>query len=109
MEWIPCAPDGGLTILTLLALHGSSRDETDLAEYSVRIAPQARVIAPRGTFQEGGVIHSSRRRVTAPLQPPRCAWRAVGVNNYFLPHATEKLSSWIFRGAVFAEACVNYA
>ncbi len=39
--------------MTLLALHGSSRDETDLAVFAAHPAPEARLILPRGRFRDG--------------------------------------------------------
>lgn len=41
-------------LLTLIALHGAGRDELDLVEYAGQVAPEARLIAPRGDFMEGG-------------------------------------------------------
>lgn len=49
-------------MLTLLALHGSGRDETDLAEFCQQLAPQAGIIAPRGTFAQGGGFTFFKRR-----------------------------------------------
>jgi phospholipase/carboxylesterase len=40
-------------VITVLAFHGASRDEADLVPFSERIAPRARVIAPRGTLSQG--------------------------------------------------------
>lgn len=111
MEWIACGRDGGLTSLTLLALHGSSRDETDLAEYSDRIAPQARVLAPRGTFQEGdGYTFFKRRgdRSIATAEVVNLARQWVLNELTFLSHATEKVVIVGYSsGAVFAEALLS--
>jgi phospholipase/carboxylesterase len=111
MEWIACGPDGDLTIFALLALHGSSRDETDLAEFSVRIAPQARVIAPRGTFQEGDGFAFFKRRGdrTIPTSEVAALAREWVLNELTLrSHATEKVVIVGYSsGAVFAEALLS--
>lgn len=39
-------------MLSLLSLHGSGRDETDLADFCRQLAPEARFIAPRGPFAQ---------------------------------------------------------
>ena len=49
-------------MLSLLSLHGSGRDETDLADFCHQLAPQARFIAPRGPFAQAGGYTFFRRR-----------------------------------------------
>jgi phospholipase/carboxylesterase len=49
-------------MITLLALHGSSRDETDLVGFSRQIAPDASLVATRGPFPDGSGFTFFRRR-----------------------------------------------
>jgi phospholipase/carboxylesterase len=111
MEWIARGPREGLTMFTLLALHGSSRDETDLAEYAIRIAPQARVIAPRGTFQEGDGFTFFKRRADRTIAAAEVVtlarqWLSKGLNP--LPPASERVViAGYSSGAVFAEALLS--
>jgi phospholipase/carboxylesterase len=111
MEWISCGPRGYLTMFTLLALHGSSRDETDLAEFSIRIAPQARVIAPRGTFQEGDGFTFFKRRADRTIATDEVValarqWLSNELNP--LPFASEKVViAGYSSGAVYAEALLS--
>jgi phospholipase/carboxylesterase len=98
-------------MFTLLALHGSSRDETDLAEFSIRIAPQARVIAPRGTFQEGDGFTFFKRSVgrtiaTAEVVAQARQWLSNELNPQ--PRASEKVViAGYSSGAVYAEALLS--
>ncbi len=98
-------------MFTFLDLHGSSRDETDLAEYSVRIAPQARVIAPRGAFQEGeGFTFFKRRpdRSIAAAEVVTLARQWVANELTPLSSATEKVVlAGYSSGAVYAEALLS--
>ncbi len=98
-------------MLTLLTLHGSSRDETDLAEFSIRIAPQARVIAPRGTFREGDGYTFFKRRAdrtipNAEVVALASKWLSDELNP--LPTASERVVIAGFSsGAVYAEALLS--
>lgn len=98
-------------MFTLLTLHGSSRDETDLAEYSIRVAPQARVIAPRGTFQEGdGFTFFKRRadRSIAVTEVVSLAREWVSNEQNLLPPASERVViAGYSSGAVYAEALLS--
>lgn len=98
-------------MVTLLVLHGSSRDETDLAEYSIRIAPDAHVIAPRGDFPEGdGFTFFKRRadRTIATSDVVALARQWVSKEVHLLPPASEKLVvAGYSSGAVYAEALLS--
>ena len=48
-------------MLTLRALHGSGRDETDLVEFCHQLSPQAHISAPRGPFAQADGFTFFRR------------------------------------------------
>jgi phospholipase/carboxylesterase len=82
-------------MLTLLALHGAGRSETDLAAFCHRIAPRAQALLPRGDrpcgagyawvgrSADGGIsraevlTRAARWRPADPEQPPRSRGRLV--------------------------------
>lgn len=98
-------------MITLLALHGSSRDETDLAEFSQQIAPDARVAAPRGTFSEGNGYTFFRRRPDRSIDSAEI----VALAGHWLSHDAGKLLPaqgkiivvGYSSGAIFAEALLS--
>ncbi len=49
-------------MLTLLAFHGSGRDETDLVEFCHQLAPHAHTSTPRGPFAHADGFTFFRRR-----------------------------------------------
>ncbi|TKA97294.1 hypothetical protein FAZ78_06975 [Cereibacter changlensis] len=98
-------------MFTLLVLHGSSRDETDLAEYSLKLAPHARVIAPRGAFPEGSGVTFFKRRADRSIagdEVVALAKQWVSTEPGLLPLAPEKVVVVGYSsGAVFAEALLS--
>ena len=61
-RYIPPAPDGeGAAGITLLALHGTGGDESDLIPLAQSILPGAGVLSPRGKVLEGGMPRFFRR------------------------------------------------
>ncbi|MGJ8625031.1 MAG: alpha/beta hydrolase [Yoonia sp.] len=98
-------------MFTLLVLHGSSRDETDLAEYSTRIAPQARVIAPRGAFREGDGFTFFKRRAdrsiaTAEVVALARQW-LLNELDLLLPASEKLIIAGYSSGAVYAQALLS--
>lgn len=49
-------------MLTLLALHGSGRDETDLMDFCHRLAPGSNIATPRGPFVQADGFTFFKRR-----------------------------------------------
>jgi phospholipase/carboxylesterase len=98
-------------MLTLLALHGSGRDETDLAEFCHQLAPQARIIAPRGTFaQEGGFTFFKRRSdrsiAAAEVVKQAASWVSQEGNANLLA-SDDVIIVGYSSGAIFAEALLS--
>ncbi len=95
-------------MLTLLALHGSGRDETDLLEFCHQLKPQAHVTAPRGPFAQSGGFTFFRRRSdrsidAAELLELAKRWVPKEVEAH-LPKTEEIVLVGYSSGAVFAEA-----
>jgi len=94
----------------IIALHGSARDETDLVEFSAKIAPHLDVIAPRGDFPEGDGYTFFRRRSDRSVPGPEvCAlaekWLIDNAQN--LPPLDEEIVlAGYSSGAIFAEALI---
>lgn len=53
--------------LTLLMLHGTGGDETDLLDFAEAVAPGAAVLAPRGRVMEAGAARFFRRQAEGVL------------------------------------------
>lgn len=98
-------------VITLLALHGSSRDETDLAGFSRHIAPDARVIAPRGAFSDSSGYTFFRRRPDRSIDSVEIidlAERWLSCDAEILFPGQEKIIVVGYSsGAIFAEALLS--
>jgi phospholipase/carboxylesterase len=100
-------------MLTLLALHGSGRDETDLVDFCHQIAPQARLCAPRGQFAQANGFTFFRRRSDGSIDATevvdlaaRWLWQEVEVP----PSASGGVVVVGYSsGAIFAEAMMSVA
>jgi phospholipase/carboxylesterase len=95
-------------MMTLLALHGASRDETDLAGFSRKIAPDAALIAPRGAFQVGEGYSFFRRQPdggidSAVLLALAEGWLSQETETLLPAQGTMVLIGYS-SGAIFAEA-----
>lgn len=98
-------------MLTLLALHGSGRDETDLVEFCHQLAPQAHTIAPRGPFAQAGGFTFFRRRCDHSIAAAEVVNLARNwVSQEFeahLPASGEVIAVGYSSGAIFAEALLS--
>ncbi|MGK9286420.1 alpha/beta hydrolase [Sinorhizobium meliloti] len=100
-------------MLTLLALHGSGRDETDLAEFCHQLAPQAHISAPRGPFAQADGFTFFRRRsdrsiAAAEVLDLATRWVSQEVEAH-LPASGEVIVVGYSSGAIFAEALLSVA
>jgi len=100
-------------MLSLLSLHGSGRDETDLADFCHQLAPQARFIAPRGPFAQAGGYTFFRRRSDRSIDAAEVlnlatAWVSQEAQA-FLPAPGEVIAVGYSSGAIFAEALLSVA
>lgn len=98
-------------MVTLLALHGSSRDETDLADFCGRIAPGARLVAPRGAFAEGSGYTFFRRRADRSIDSVEtialaARWLSENAAD-FPPEPEQIILAGYSSGAIFAEALLS--
>jgi phospholipase/carboxylesterase len=96
---------------TLLALHGSGRDETDLAEFCQQLAPQARIIAPRGPFAQAGGFTFFKRRSDRSIPAAEVVDQAASwvsqEGNANLPASGDVIIVGYSSGAIFAEALLS--
>jgi predicted esterase len=60
-RWEPAPTTGDGQGLTVLALHGTGGDETDMLPLARRVAPGAAVLSPRGRVMEGPMPRFFRR------------------------------------------------
>ncbi|TCP85044.1 MULTISPECIES: alpha/beta hydrolase [unclassified Rhizobium] len=98
-------------MLTILALHGSGRDETDLSEFCHQLAPQARIIAPRGTFAQADGFTFFKRRsdrsiIVTEVLDLATKWVSQEVE-VDLPTSGEVIVVGYSSGAIFAEALMS--
>jgi phospholipase/carboxylesterase len=98
-------------VLSLLALHGSGRDETDLADFCHQLAPQARFIAPRGPFAQAGGYTFFRRRPDHSIDAVgvldrATEWMSQEAASHF-PSSGEIIVVGYSSGAIFAEALLS--
>ena len=98
-------------MLTILAFHGSGRDETDLAEFCHQLSPQARIIAPRGQFTQGDGFTFFKRRsdrsiAAAELMDQAARWVSQEIDAH-LPASGEVIMVGYSSGAIFAEALLS--
>jgi phospholipase/carboxylesterase len=96
---------------TLLALHGSGRDETDLIDFCHRVAPQAQTIAPRGQFAQADGFTFFRRRSDHSINAAEVVnlarnWASREFQPYF-PVSGEVIVVGYSSGAIFAEALLS--
>lgn len=100
-------------MLSLLSLHGSGRDETDLADFCHQLAPQARFIAPRGPFAQAGGYTFFRRRSDRSIDAAEVlnlatAWVSQEAEAH-LRASGEVIAVGYSSGAIFAEALLSVA
>lgn len=98
-------------MVTLIALHGSGRDETDLAGFAAGVAPRAALVAPRGDFAEAAGFTFFRRRADRSIDAGdllSCA-RAWLPAQRGLPPDSPLILAGYSSGAIFAEALVAIA
>jgi phospholipase/carboxylesterase len=98
-------------MLTLLALHGSGRDETDLVEFCHQLAPQAHISAPRGPFAQADGFTFFRRRsdhsiAAAEVMDLATRWVSQELEAH-LPASGEVIVVGYSSGAIFAEALLS--
>lgn len=98
-------------MLTLLALHGSGRDETDLVEFCHQLAPQAHISAPRGPFAQADGFTFFRRRsdhsiAVAEVVDLATSWVSQEFEAH-LPASGEVIVEGYSSGAIFAEALLS--
>jgi phospholipase/carboxylesterase len=95
-------------MVTLLALHGASRDETDLVAFSRRVAPDAALIAPRGAFPVGDGYSFFRRQPDGGIDAAELISTAEGwlsqESESLLPVPGKIVLIGYSSGAIFAEA-----
>ena len=94
----------------LITLHGSGRDESDLAGFAAALAPGLPVLAPRGAFAEGAGFTFFRRRPDRSLDAPAILsiardWLA---SSHDMPDRPPLLVGYS-SGAIFAEALLATA
>ena len=98
-------------MLTLLALHGSGRDETDLVEFCHQLAPHAQTRAPRGQFAQADGFTFFRRRSDhsiAAAEVVNLARNWVSQEHEaHLPTSGEVIAVGYSSGAIFAEALLS--
>ena len=100
-------------MLSLLSLHGSGRDETDLSDFCRELAPQARLIAPRGPFAQAGGYTFFRRRSDRSIDVTEllnlaAAWASQEADAH-LSAAGEVIAVGYSSGAIFTEALLSVA
>jgi phospholipase/carboxylesterase len=100
-------------MLTLLALHGSGRDETDLVNFCHQLAPQAHLRAPRGQFAQTDGFTFFRRRSDGSIDAAEVrdlATRWLPQEGELPPLASsEVIVAGYSSGAIFAEALISVA
>lgn len=92
---------------TLLALHGSGQDETDLIAFARQVAPRCRLLAPRGDFADGAGFTFFRRlgdRSIPTDEVVALAKRWLSTKVSLLPPGDGKLVVGYSSGAIFGEA-----
>lgn len=98
-------------MLTLLALHGSSRDEADLVEFCRQIAPDSHLVAPRGAFAEGEGYTFFRRRTDRTIPSTEVVALAEGWLSREASHLESLPEKPVIvgysSGAIFAEALLT--
>jgi phospholipase/carboxylesterase len=100
-------------MLSFLALHGSGRDETDLADFCHQLAPQARLIAPRGPFAQADGYTFFRRRSDRSIDAAEVLdlatkWVSQEAEAH-LPTPSGVLLAGYSSGAIFAAAMLSVA
>jgi phospholipase/carboxylesterase len=98
-------------MVTLLALHGSGRDETDLVQFCHQLAPRAHLRAPRGPFRQADGFTFFRRRSDHSIASAEVVDLAT---NWFhqeleahLTASGEIIAVGYSSGAIFAEALLS--
>jgi len=93
-------------MLTLLALHGSGRDESDLVQFCNQLAPQAHMIAPRGQFTHGDGFTFFRRRPDLGIPADEVRNLARDFEAHFEASGLVIVVGYS-SGAIFAEALLS--
>lgn len=100
-------------MLTLLALHGSGRDETDLADFCRRLAPGSNIATPRGPFVQDKGFTFFKRRTDRSIDAAEVLDLANRwIASEFAAHAPpsgEVVLVGYSSGAIFAEALLSVA
>ncbi|MGV2132584.1 alpha/beta hydrolase [Agrobacterium vitis] len=100
-------------MLTLLALHGSGRNETDLVDFCHQLAPNAHVSAPRGQFAQADGFTFFKRRsdhsiAAAEVVDLATRWISQEFEGH-LQASGEIIVVGYSSGAIFAEALLSVA
>lgn len=100
-------------MLTLLAFHGSGRDETDLTEFCRQLAPDAHIRAPRGSFAQGDGFTFFRRRPDRSIAAAEVVHLATDwisqESEAHLPVSGDLIAVGYSSGAIFVEALLSAA
>lgn len=100
-------------MLTLLALHGSGRDETDLVDFCHRLAPGSNIATPRGPFVQADGFTFFKRRSDRSIDASEVLDQAKKwIGSEFAAHAPpsgEVVLIGYSSGAIFAEALLSVA
>ncbi|MDR7031197.1 alpha/beta hydrolase [Rhizobium rosettiformans] len=100
-------------MLTLPALHGSGRDETDLMDFCHRLAPGSNIATPRGPFVQADGFTFFKRRSDRSIDVAEVLylarrWIALDFAAY-VPPSDEVVLVGYSSGAIFAEALLSVA
>lgn len=100
-------------MLTLLAFHGSGRDETDLFEFCRKLAPNAHLRAPRGQFAQADGFTFFRRQLDRSIAAAEVVslamdWIAQEIEAD-RPTSGDIIAVGYSSGAIFAEALLSVA
>ncbi|WP_295047105.1 dienelactone hydrolase family protein [uncultured Paracoccus sp.] len=98
-------------MLTLLAFHGSGRDDTDLIAFAQYVAPSCPIVAPLGDFADGDGYTFFRRRPDRSIPVAQVVTEArqwLSRNAPLLPPLGERIVLVGYSsGAIFAEAMLS--
>lgn len=100
-------------MFTLLAFHGSGRDESDLMEFCGQLAPNAHLRTPRGQFAHADGFtffkrHADRSIAAAEVVNLAKDWIAQEIDVH-LPASGDIIAVGYSSGAIFVEALLSIA